>query len=180
MTHVMNTYKRLPVALERGEGCWVLDKNGKRYSDAQSGIAVCGLGHSHPRLVRAITAQAGKLIHTSNLYEIDLQEQLADRLAAISGMSEVFFCNSGCEANEAAIKIARLYGHRKNVEMPAIVVLEKAFHGRTIATLSATGSRKVQAGFEPLVPGFVRVPFDDLAAVRKVAENIRNVVAVLV
>ena len=180
MTHVMNTYKRLPVAFERGAGCWVWDAQGKRYLDALCGIAVCGLGHSHPRLVQAITDQAARLIHTSNLYEIALQEQLADRLAAISGMTEVFFCNSGCEANEAAIKIARLYGHRKGVEMPAIVVLEKAFHGRTIATLSATGSRKVQAGFEPLVPGFVRVPFDDLAAVRKVAENNRSVVAVLV
>jgi acetylornithine/N-succinyldiaminopimelate aminotransferase len=180
MSHVMHTYKRLPVALERGEGCWVWDKQGKRYLDALAGIAVCGLGHSHPRLVQAITGQVSKLIHTSNLYEIERQEQLADRLAAISGMDEAFFCNSGCEANEAAIKIARLYGHGKGIEMPAIIVMEKAFHGRTIATLSATGSRKVQAGFEPLVPGFVRVPFDDLAAVRKVAENNRNVVAVLV
>jgi acetylornithine aminotransferase len=180
MSHVMNTYKRLPVALERGAGSFVWDKQGKRYLDALAGIAVCGLGHSHPKLVQAITAQAGKLIHCSNLYEIELQEQLADRLTAISSMDEAFFCNSGCEANEAAIKIARLYGHGKGVELPAIIVMEKAFHGRTIATLSATGSRKVQAGFEPLVGGFVRVPFDDLAAVRKVAENNRNVVAVLV
>ncbi len=176
----MNTYKRLPVVFERGEGCWVWDKQGKRYLDALAGIAVCGLGHSHPKLVQAITAQAAKLIHTSNLYGIELQEQLGERLAAISGMDEVFFCNSGCEANEAAIKVARLYGHGRGIEMPAIIVLEKAFHGRTIATLSATGSRKVQAGFEPLVAGFARVPFDDLAAVRKVAENNRNVVAVLV
>jgi len=180
MSHVMNTYKRLPVVFERGEGCWVWDKQGKRYLDALAGIAVCGLGHSHPKLVQAITAQAAKLIHTSNLYGIELQEQLGERLAAISGMDEVFFCNSGCEANEAAIKVARLYGHGRGIEMPAIIVLEKAFHGRTIATLSATGSRKVQAGFEPLVAGFARVPFDDLAAVRKVAENNRNVVAVLV
>ncbi len=180
MSHVMNTYKRLPVAFERGAGVWVWDTHGKRYLDALAGIAVCGLGHSHPRLVQAISAQAGMLIHTSNLYGIELQEQLADRLAAISGMDEVFFCNSGCEANEAAIKIARLYGHGKGIELPAILVLEKAFHGRTIATLSATGSRKVQAGFEPLVGGFVRVPFDDLAAVRKVAANNRSVVAVLV
>jgi acetylornithine aminotransferase len=180
MTHVMNTYKRLPLALERGEGCWVWDKQGKRYLDALAGIAVCGIGHSHPQLVRAITEQAAKLIHTSNIYEIERQEQLADRLAAISAMDEVFFCNSGCEANEAALKIARLYGHGKGIEMPAIIVMDKAFHGRTIATLSATGSRKVQAGFEPLVPGFVRVPFDDLAAVRKVAENNRSVVAILV
>ena len=180
MSHVMNTYKRLPVAFERGTGIWVWDKQGKRYLDALAGIAVCGLGHSHPRLVEAITAQAGRLIHCSNLYEIELQERLADRLAAISGMDEMFFCNSGCEANEAAIKIARLYGHSRGIELPAIIVMDKAFHGRTMATLSATGSRKVQAGFEPLVGGFVRVPFDDLAAVRKVAENNRSVVAVLV
>ena len=180
MSHIMHTYKRLPVVLERGAGCWLWDHQGKRFLDALSGIAVCGLGHSHPKLVQAINAQAGKLIHTSNLYEIKLQEQLADRLAAISGMDEVFFCNSGCEANEAAIKLARLYGHGKGIDLPAIIVMDQAFHGRTIATLSATGSRKVQAGFEPLVPGFVRVPFDDLAAVRKVAENNRGVVAVLV
>jgi acetylornithine aminotransferase len=180
MSHVMYTYKRLPVTFERGEGCWLWDKEGKRYLDALAGIAVCGVGHSHPRLVKAITEQAARLIHTSNLYEIERQEQLGDRLAALSGMDEVFFCNSGCEANEAAIKLARLYGHGKGIDAPAIIVLEKAFHGRTIATLSATGSRKVQAGFEPLVPGFVRVPFDDLAAVKKVAENNHNVVAVLV
>jgi acetylornithine/N-succinyldiaminopimelate aminotransferase len=180
MSHLMNTYKRLPVAFERGAGCWLWDKQGNRYLDALAGIAVCGVGHSHPRLVEAITAQAGKLIHTSNVYQIENQEKLGDRLAAISGMDEVFFCNSGCEANEAAIKIARLYGHQKAIEMPAIIVMDKAFHGRTIATLSATGSRKVQAGFEPLVPGFVRVPFNDLAAVRKVAQSNRNVVAVMV
>ena len=180
MSHVMHTYKRLPVTFDRGEGCWLWDKQGKRYLDALAGIAVCGVGHSHPRLVKAISEQAARLVHTSNLYEIGRQEQLGDRLAALSGMDEVFFCNSGCEANEAAIKLARLYGHGKGIDAPAIVVLEKAFHGRTIATLSATGSRKVQAGFEPLVPGFVRVPFDDLAAVRKVAENNHNVVAVLV
>jgi acetylornithine/N-succinyldiaminopimelate aminotransferase len=176
----MNTYQRLPVAFERGTGCWLSDKNGKRYLDVVAGIAVCGLGHSHPTFLRAITEQTGKLIHTSNLYQIERQEQLADRLAAISGMDEMFFCNSGCEANEAALKLARLYGHAKNVDTPAVIVMENAFHGRTIATLSATGSRKVQAGFEPLVPGFVRVPFDDLGAIRKVAENNRNVVAVLV
>ena len=180
MSHVMHTYKRLPVTFERGEGCWLWDKQGKRYLDALAGIAVCGVGHSHPRLVKAISEQAAQLVHTSNLYEIERQEQLGDRLAALSGMDEVFFCNSGCEANEAAIKVARLYGHGKGIDTPAIIVLEKAFHGRTIATLSATGSRKVQAGFEPLVPGFVRVPFDDLAAVRKVASNNHNVVAVLV
>lgn len=180
MSHVMNTYARLPVAFERGEGSWLWDTGGKRYLDAMAGVAVCGLGHSHPKYVAALREQVGKLVHTSNLYEITLQERLADRLAAISGMDNVFFCNSGCEANEAAIKLARLYGHKKNIEAPAIVVLEKAFHGRTIATLSATGSRKVQAGFEPLVAGFVRVPFDDLEAVRRVAESNRSVVAVLV
>ena len=180
MAHVMNTYARLPVAFERGEGAWLWDTNGKRYLDALAGIAVCGLGHSHPKYVAALREQVGKLVHTSNLYEIALQEKLGDRLAAISGMENVFFCNSGCEANEAAIKLARMYGHKKNIEAPAIVVMDKAFHGRTIATLSATGSRKVQAGFEPLVAGFVRVPFDDLDAVKRVAESNRSVVAVLV
>jgi len=180
MSHVMETYARLPVAFERGEGSWLWDANGKRYLDAMAGIAVCGLGHSHPKYVAALREQLGKLVHTSNLYQITLQEKLADRLAAISGMDNVFFCNSGCEANEAAIKLARFYGHKKNIEAPAIVVLEKAFHGRTIATLSATGSRKVQAGFEPLLAGFVRVPFDDLDAVKRVAEMNRSVVAVLV
>jgi len=180
MTHVMNTYARLPVAFERGEGAWLWDASGKRYLDAMAGVAVCGLGHSHPKYVAALRAQLGKLVHTSNLYQITLQEKLGDRLAAISGMDNVFFCNSGCEANEAAIKLARMYGHNRNIEAPAIVVMDKAFHGRTIATLSATGSRKVQAGFEPLVAGFVRVPFDDLDAVRRVAESNRSVVAVLV
>jgi acetylornithine/N-succinyldiaminopimelate aminotransferase len=180
MSHVMNTYGRLPVTFERGEGAWLWDTEGKRYLDALAGVAVCGLGHCHPRFTAALQAQAGKLVHTSNIYGIALQEQLADRLAALSGMDNAFFCNSGCEANEAAIKLARLYGHQKGIEAPAIVVMEHAFHGRTIATLSATGSRKVQAGFEPLVAGFVRVPFDDLEAVRRVAENNRNVVAVLV
>ena len=180
MSHVMHTYKRLPVTFERGEGCWLWDKEGKRYLDALAGIAVVGIGHSHSRFVQTLTAQAARLVHTSNVYEIENQEALGARLAAISGMDEVFFCNSGCEANEAALKIARLYGHHKGIEMPAIIVMEKAFHGRTIATLSATGSRKVQAGFEPLVPGFARVPFDDFAAIKKVAESNRNVVAVLV
>ncbi len=180
MSHVMNTYKRLPVTFERGEGSWLWDTQGKRYLDALAGIAVCGVGHSHPKLTAVMREQVGRLVHTSNLYGIALQERLADRLADISGMDNVFFCNSGCEANEAAIKLARYYGHQKKIEAPAIIVLEKAFHGRTIATLSATGSRKVQAGFEPLVAGFVRVPFDDIEAVRRVAESNRNVVAVLV
>jgi acetylornithine aminotransferase len=176
----MNTYARLPVAFTHGQGVWLWDAQGKRYLDALGGIAVNTLGHAHPRLVKTISTQAGRLIHTSNLYQITEQENLADKLAAISGMDKIFFCNSGCEANEAAIKIARLYAKGKGVENPAIVVMEKAFHGRTLATLSATGSRKVQAGFEPLVSGFVRVPYDDLEAVRQVAQHNRNVVAILV
>jgi acetylornithine aminotransferase len=180
MSHLMNTYARLPVAFEHGEGVWLWDTAGKQYLDALAGVAVCGLGHAHPRLTAALREQVGTLVHTSNIYRIAAQEQLADRLAALSGMDNVFFCNSGCEANEAAIKLARLYGHKKGIEAPAIIVMDKAFHGRTIATLSATGSRKVQAGFEPLVSGFVRVPFDDIDAVKRVAANNRNVVAVLV
>ncbi|HEY6862594.1 MAG TPA: aspartate aminotransferase family protein [Burkholderiales bacterium] len=180
MSHVMNTYSRLPVSFTRGEGVWVWDDAGRRYLDALAGIAVNTLGHAHPGLVRVIAEQAARLIHVSNLYGIAEQEKLADKLAAISGMDNVFFCNSGCEANEAAIKIARLYGHKKGIESPAIVVMDKAFHGRTLATLSATGNRKVQKGFEPLVPGFVRVPFNDIEAVRRVAAADRNIVAVLV
>ena len=180
MSHVMNTYSRLSVSFTRGEGVWVWDDAGRRYLDALAGIAVNTLGHAHPRLVRVIAEQAARLIHVSNLYGITEQEKLADKLAAISGMDNVFFCNSGCEANEAAIKIARLYGHKKGIEAPAIVVMDKAFHGRTLATLSATGNRKVQKGFEPLVPGFVRVPFNDIEAVRRVAAADRNIVAVLV
>ena len=179
MSHVMNTYARLPVAFTHGEGVWLYDDTGKRYLDALSGIAVNTLGHAHPRLVKAIAEQAGKLIHTSNLYRIPLQEQLADRIAETSGMDEVFFCNSGCEANEAAIKLARMYGHNKGVELPHIIVMESAFHGRTMATLSATGNRKTQAGFEPLVQGFIRVPYKDIEAVRRIAQHDRNVVAVL-
>jgi acetylornithine/N-succinyldiaminopimelate aminotransferase len=179
MPHVMNTYARLPVAFDRGEGVWLFDEAGRRYLDALAGIAVNTLGHRHPRLVRAIAEQAGRVIHTSNIYRIPNQEGLADRLAELSGMSEVFFCNSGCEANEAAIKLARLYGHHKGVDNPTVVVMEQSFHGRTLATLSATGNRKVQAGFEPLVGGFVRVPFDDLAAVEQLAHSNHNVVAVL-
>ena len=179
MSHVMNTYGRLPVAFERGEGVWLWDTQGKRYLDALAGVAVNAVGHSHPKLVAALREQIGKLIHTSNIYQISAQEKLADRIAAASGMDSVFFCNSGAEANEAAIKLARYYGHKKGIENPAVVVLEKSFHGRTMATLSATGSRKVQAGFEPLVTGFVRVPFNDLDAVQRVATSNRNVVAVL-
>lgn len=179
MSHLMNNYSRLPVAFTHGQGCHVFDEQGRSYLDALAGIAVNTLGHNHPRLVQALTAQVGRLIHTSNIYRVREQEALADKLAAMAGMDEVFFCNSGCEANEAAIKLARMYGHQKGVETPAIIVMEKAFHGRTMATLSATGNRKVQAGFEPLVSGFVRVPFDDLPAVEQVAAHNPNVVAIL-
>ncbi|THF66493.1 aspartate aminotransferase family protein [Pseudothauera nasutitermitis] len=179
MSHLMNTYARLPVAFTHGDGAWIHDEAGKRYLDALSGIAVSTLGHNHPRLVKAIAEQAGRVLHTSNVYRIPLQERLADRLAALSGMDEVFFSNSGCEANEAAIKLARFHGHRKGIELPTIIVMENAFHGRTLATLSATGNRKVQAGFEPLVSGFVRVPYKDIDAIRSVAEHNHNVVAVM-
>ena len=179
MSHLMNTYARLPVAFTHGQGARVFDEAGRGYLDALAGIAVSTLGHAHPRLVKAIADQAGRILHASNIYRIREQEQLGDRLATLSGMGEVFLCNSGCEANEAAIKLARMFGHQKGVNVPAIVVMEKAFHGRTLATLSATGNRKVQAGFEPLVGGFVRVPFDDLAAVEHVAANNQSVVAVL-
>ena len=178
--HLMNTYSRQPVTFTRGEGVWLWDESGKRYLDALAGVAVNGLGHAHPDLVAAIAEQAGRLIHVSNIYGIAEQAKLADKLCGLSGMQRAFFCNSGAEANEAAIKLARLYGHQKQIESPEIIVMEKAFHGRTLATLSATGNRKVQAGFEPLVGGFVRVPFDDLEAVRQVASRNPNVVAVLV
>jgi len=180
MSHLMNTYARQTVAFTRGEGVWLWDEAGRKYLDALAGIAVNTLGHGHPQLVRAIAEQATRLIHTSNLYRIPLQERASDLIAEISGMDEVFFCNSGCEANEAAIKIARLYGHHRGVKEPHIIVMENAFHGRTIATLSATGSRKVQAGFEPLVPGFVRVPFNDLETVRGIAERDSNVCAIMI
>ena len=180
MSHVMNTYARLPVAFVRGQGVWLYDAAGKAYLDALAGIAVNTLGYAHPRLVAALTEQIGRIIHTSNLFQIPLQEQAADRIAAITGLEEVFFCNSGLEANEAALKVARKYGHDRGIGEPAIIVMEKAFHGRSLATLSATGSRKVQAGFEPLVQGFVRVPLNDLDAVRQVAAHNKNVVAVFV
>ncbi len=179
MSHVMNTYARLPVAFSHGQASRITDVDGKEYLDALSGIAVSTLGHAHPRLVAAIAAQAGRVLHTSNLYEIPGQDRLADKLTELSGMQEVFFCNSGCEANEAAIKLARYYGHKKGVETPTVIVMEKDFHGRTMATLSATGNRKAQAGFEPLVSGFVRLPYDDLEAVRNVAEHNKNIVAVM-
>ncbi len=177
---LMSTYARLPITFEKGEGCWLWDTDGKKYLDAVSGIAVCNLGHAHPAVTQALCDQAGKLVHTSNLYGIANQEALGDKLTALSQMERVFFCNSGAEANEAAIKLARLYGHRKGIENPTIVVMENSFHGRTLATLSATGNRKVQAGFEPLVKGFLRVPYDDLEAVEHVAKHHPEVVAVLV
>ena len=180
MSHVMNTYARLPVAFVRGEGAWLWDADGKRYLDGLSGIAVNTLGHAHPRLTAALTEQIGKLIHCSNVYQVPGQERLADKLCGLTGMQEVFFSNSGCEANEAAIKLARMFGHQRDIANPCIIVMEKAFHGRTLATLSATGNRKVQVGFEPLVTGFVRVPYNDLDAVRQVAQHNSNVVAVLV
>jgi acetylornithine aminotransferase len=176
--HVMKTYGRLPMALSHGRGCWVWDTDGKKYLDALAGIAVNTLGHAHPKLVPALQEQVGKLIHTSNYYAAPLQEKLAAKLCEISGLSNVFFCNSGLEANEGAIKIARKFGHDKGISRPEIVVYEKAFHGRSIATLSATGNPKVQAGFEPLVEGFVRVPLNDTAAIEDVAQNHPNVVAV--
>lgn len=177
---VMKTYNRLSVAFERGEGAWLYDTDGNKYLDALSGIAVTGLGHAHPAVTHAISEQAARLIHTSNLYSIPLQEQLAERLTRISGMDNVFFGNSGAEANEAAIKIARRYGHEKGIDLPTIIVMDNSFHGRTMATLSATGNRSAQAGFEPLVAGFVRAPYNDVDAVRAIAANNPNVVAILV
>jgi acetylornithine aminotransferase len=178
MPHVMDTYGRVPIALAYGQGCWVWDTQGRRYLDALAGIAVNTLGHAHPKLVPALQDQVARLIHSSNYYEVPLQEQLAARLCALSGLSNVFFCSTGLEANEAALKIARKYGHERGIERPEIVVYEKAFHGRSIATLSATGNPKVQKGFEPLVEGFVRVPLNDLSAVEQVARTNPNVVAV--
>lgn len=180
VSHLMQTYARLPVAFERGNGSWLMDTNGKRYLDALCGIAVTGLGHAHPRVTAAIAEQAGRVLHTSNLYEIPNQSRLADRLCAVSGMDRVFFGNSGAEANEAAIKIARLHGHARGIKRPTVVVTDESFHGRTLATLTATGSRKVQAGFDPLMPGFVRAPFNDISAVERIAENEDEIVAILV
>lgn len=177
---LMATYNRLPVTFERGEGVWLWDTGGKRYLDALSGIAVCGLGHAHPAVREALCEQAGNLIHTSNLYRIDIQETLGEALTTLSGMDRVFFCNSGAEANEAAIKLARLHAHRRGIDQPAVLVMESSFHGRTLATLTASGNRKVQAGFEPLVQGFVRVPYDDVDAVETAAANRPSIAAILV
>jgi acetylornithine aminotransferase len=178
MPHVMNTYGRLPIALSHGKGCWVWDTQGRRYLDALGGIAVNTLGHGHPKLVQALQDQVAKLIHSSNYYEVPLQEQLAATLCELSGLDSVFFCSTGLEANEGALKIARKYGHDRGITRPEIIVYEKAFHGRSIATLSATGNPKVQKGFEPLVEGFVRVPLNDLDAIEQVANSNPNVVAV--
>ncbi|MDH3209884.1 MAG: aspartate aminotransferase family protein [Burkholderiaceae bacterium] len=176
--HVMKTYSRLPLALSHGKGCWVWDTDGKKYLDGLGGIAVNTLGHAHPKLVPALQEQLGKLIHSSNYYLVPLQEQLAAKLCGLSGLANVFFCSTGLEANEAALKIARKFGHDKGVARPEIVVYENAFHGRSIATLSATGNAKVQAGFGPLVEGFVRVPLNDVAALEDVAATHPNVTAV--
>lgn len=177
---IMPTYGRLNVEFIKGEGCWLIDKDGRRYLDALSGLGVVALGHAHPAIAEAITTQGGALLHTSNLYRIPNQERLADRLAALSGMENMFFSNTGAEACECAIKIARLYGHKKGIAEPAIIVADNAFHGRTMATLTATGNRKVQAGFEPLVSGFVRVPFNDLESIKQAATHNQNIVAVFI
>jgi acetylornithine/N-succinyldiaminopimelate aminotransferase len=176
--HLMNTYAPQPVAFARGEGAWLWDAAGKKYLDALAGIAVNGLGHAHPVLTRALCEQAGKIIHTSNLFEVPEQERLAAKLCEISRMDNAFFANSGAEANECAIKLARLHGHQRGIENAQIVVMEKAWHGRTLATLSATGSRKAQAGFEPLMGGFIRVPYNDFAAIERIADN-PSIVAIL-
>ena len=178
--HLMRNYAPLPVTFVRGEGAWLWDSEGRKYLDALAGVAVCGLGHAHPAVAEAVCEQARTLVHVSNWYHIAEQEALAARLTALAGMDRAFFGNSGAEANEAAIKLARLHGRARNIERPAIVVMEGSFHGRTLATLTATGNRKVQAGFEPLVQGFVRAPYNDLEAVRTIAANNPDVVAVLV
>ena len=178
--HLMNTYARMPVAFVRGEGAWLWDEDGRRYLDAISGLGVTALGHAHPQVTRAIAEQAGRLVHTSNLARIPAQEALGDRLAEITGLDAAFIANSGTEAIECALKIARLAGHQRGYENPSIIVMENSFHGRSLAALSATGSRKVQAGFEPLVGGFIRVPFSDTGAIGKVARHHREITAVLV
>jgi acetylornithine aminotransferase len=180
MRHVMKTYGRKSIAFSRGDGAWLYDTSDKRYLDALCGIAVTSLGHNHPQVTRAIQEQASTLLHCSNLYQIPQQEALAIKLCELAQMESVFFSNSGAEANEAAIKLARLFGHNKGIDNPVIIVTNQSFHGRTMATLSATGNRKVQAGFEPLLSGFARVPYDDTDAIRQVAENNKNVVAIFI
>lgn len=180
MNSLMPNYKRLPVTFTHGEGAYVWDTSDKRYLDALTGIAVCGLGHAHPAIKDALCEQAGRLLHTSNLYGITQQQALADKLVALSGMETVFFANSGAEANEAAIKLARLYAHQQDIKNPKIIVTDGSFHGRTLATLSATGNHKIQIGFEPLVAGFVRVPYNDIETIQRIADSVKDVVAVLV
>jgi len=177
---LMNTYGARAATLVKGEGAWLWDADGKKYLDALSGIAVCGIGHSHPAVAKAMCEQAATLTHCSNFFAIPNQEQLATKLCEASGMEKVFFGNSGAEANEAAIKIARLHGHKKGIKLPTVLVMDNAFHGRTLATLTASGSRKIQAGFEPLIRGFVRAPFDNIAALETIADNNAEICAVLV
>jgi len=180
MNAIMPTYGRIDVAFERGEGPWLYDDQGNRYLDALSGLGVIALGHANPAIAKTLAAQSQQLLHTSNLYRIPSQEKLAEKLASLTGMENMFFGNSGAEANECAIKIARLYGHQKGIEEPCIIVADASFHGRTMATLTATGNRKVQAGFEPLVGGFARVPYNDLESIEQIAKQMQNIVAVLV
>ena len=177
---LITTYNPLPITFTHGKGIWLYDEKGAKYLDSFSGIAVSGLGHAHPDVTRTIQEQAAKLIHTSNAFHIKQQEKLAEKLTSLTSMEQAFFSNSGAEANECAIKIARLYGHKKGIETPSIIVMDGAFHGRTMATLTASGSRKVQAGFEPLLPGFVRAPFNDISALKTIATNRDDVVAVMV
>lgn len=176
---LITSYNPMPITFSHGKGVWLYDEQGNEYLDGLSGIAVCGLGHAHPDVTKTIQQQAAKLLHTSNTFHIKAQELLAEKLTKMSGMEQVFFANSGAEANEAAIKLTRLYGHKKGIETPSIIVMERAFHGRTMATLTASGSRKVQAGFEPLVPGFIRAPFNDLEAIHTIAANREDVVAIM-
>ena len=176
---LITTYTPLPISFTHGEGIWLYDEKGNAYLDSFSGIAVCGLGHAHPDVTRTIQQQAAKLLHTSNVFHIKEQELLAEKLTTMAKMEQVFFGNSGAEANEAAVKLSRLYGHKKGIETPSIIVMEGAFHGRTMATLTASGSRKVQAGFDPLVPGFIRAPFNDINAIRTIAANREDIVAIM-
>lgn len=177
---LITPYQPLSIAFERGEGVWLWDTSGKKYLDALSGIAVCSLGHAHPAVTKTISEQAGKLIHTSNTFQIKHQIELAEKLCALTGMEQAFFANSGAEANETAIKLSRIYGHKKNIETPQIIVMENGFHGRTMGTLSASGNPKFRDGYEPLLPGYIRVPYDDIPAIKKVAKTHQDIVAILV
>ncbi len=176
---IMPTYNPLPISIEHGEGAWVYDQNKNKYLDLFAGIAVSCLGHAHPKIIQAITEQAKKVIHTSNVLTVPQQQEFAETITRVSQMDQVFFCNSGAEATETAIKVARMYGHNNNIENPTIIVADKAFHGRTMAAITASGSRKVQAGFEPLLPGFIRVPYDDLKSIEELSDN-PNIVAIMI